>query len=182
MYKLNLVASVCLCVQAPLHMFVDVYVLRIVSKDKILHLINTLIIICLVGLCLSLHYFLHVVHASSNMPWQTFHLLLWSTTTSYFVCGIAMLVECWGCKNIKPWSKQVDTTVIKLFSKTPWRLCYNGNLQHGIFITVKRCTINTKADIGIAYISKEKNNLWSSFNLRCDLVLRPVFHIVTAIC
>ena len=91
-YKLNLVASVCLCVQAPLHMFVDVYVLRIVSKDKILHLINTLIIICLVGLCLSLHYFLHVVHASSNMPWQTFHLLLWSTTTTVILC---VGLQCW---------------------------------------------------------------------------------------
>ena len=117
-------------------------------------------------------------HAMANISLVT----LEHNNHSYFVCGIAMLVECWGCKNIKPWSKQVDTTVIKLFSKTPWRLCYNGNLQHGIFITVKRCTINTKADIGIAYISKEKNNLWSSFNLRCDLVLRPVFHIVTAIC
>ena len=88
MYKLNLVASVCLCVLVPLHMFVGVYVLRIVSKDKILHLINTLIIICLVGLCLSLHYCLHVVHASSNMPWQTFHLLLWSTTTTVILCVI----------------------------------------------------------------------------------------------
>ena len=88
MYKLNLVASVCLRVQAPVCVFVYIYVLRIVSKDTILHLINTSIIICLVGLCLSLHYCLHLVHASSNMPWQTFHLLLWNTTTTVILCVI----------------------------------------------------------------------------------------------